>query len=336
MKFGTSLLGLVQQPRDENLGERFTDVLDWVHACRDNGYHYLITGQHYLLDPFQELQPVPLLARLIPESGDMELFTTLIAPLHNPVELAETWASLDHLSGGRVGLSMALGYRDVEYDAFGVDTSKRVKIFKEVINTLIALWTEEEVSIEAERFTLDEAICTIKPVRKPHPPIWIAANADVAIQRAARWGLPWNINPHATRETIERQVPLYQEAAREAGLEPPMLPLHREVFCAETREKALATAEPFLARKYKAYGAWGQDKALPGDEDFSQEFAELAKDRFIIGTPDDIAEEIERYRVLGIDRLHMRMCWPGMDLEPALEGLRLFGQEVIPRFADDD
>lgn len=334
MKFGTSLLGLVQQPRDESLAARMDDILAWSHACRDNGFHYLITGQHYLLDPFQELQPVPLLARLIPESGDMELFSTLIAPLHNPVELAETWASLDQMSGGRMGLSMALGYRDEEYDAFGIDRSKRLRIFKEVVQTLIALWTEEEVTVTGERFTLDRAICTIPTVRKPHIPIWIAANADVAIQRAARWGLPWNINPHATFETIERQVALYQETARDEGLEPPLLPLHREVFCAPTREEALATAEPFLARKYAAYGKWGQDKALPGDEDFSRGFEELSRDRFIIGDPDDIAREIERYRVLGIDRLHMRMCWPGMELEPALRGLELFGSEVIPRFPE--
>lgn len=336
MRFGTSLLGLVQQPRDESLAQRMDDVLAWVHGCRDNGFHYIITGQHYLLDPFQELQPVPLLARLIPESGEMELFSTLIAPLHNPVELAETWASLDQMSGGRMGLSMALGYRDEEYAAFGIDRSKRVKIFTEVVETLIALWTEEEVTVSAERFELDRGICTIPTVRKPHIPIWIAANADVAIQRAARWGLPWNINPHATFETIERQVALYQDTAREAGLEPPALPLHREVFCAPTREEALATAEPFLARKYAAYGQWGQDKALPGDEDFSRGFEELARDRFIIGTPDDIAAEIERYRVLGIDRLHMRMCWPGMKLEPALAGLRLFGSEVIPRFPEPE
>lgn len=332
MRFGTSLLGLVQQPRDEDLGERMEDVLAWVHACRDNGFDYIITGQHYLLDPYQELQPVPLLARLIPESGDLGLFSTLIAPLQNPVELAETWASLDRMSGGRMGLSMALGYRDEEYAAFGVDPKKRVRIFREVVETLIALWTQEEVTTSATRFELDRATCTIRPVQQPHIPIWIAANADVAIQRAARWGLPWNINPHATFETIERQVRLYQDTAKDAGLDPPQLPLHREVFCAPTREEAIATARPFLARKYAAYGQWGQDKALPGDEDFSRDFDEIAKDRFILGDPDDCARQIERYRALGIDRVHMRMCWPGMDLEPALDGLRLFGAEVIPRF----
>lgn len=334
MKFGTSLLGLVQQPRDEDLTQRMDEVIAWVNACRDNGFDYVITGQHYLLDPFQELQPVPLLARLIPESGDMELFATLIAPLQNPVDLAETWASLDRMSGGRMGLSMALGYRDEEYDAFGVDRSKRVRIFREVVDTLIALWTEDEVTFTGERFSLERAICTIKPVREPHVPIWIAANADVAIERAARWGLPWNINPHATYETIERQVGLYRAAAEEAGLPRLGLPLHRELFCAPTRDEAFERARPFLAPKYAAYGQWGQDKALPGDEDFSIDFEALAEDRFILGDPDDCAREIERYRQLGVDRIHMRMNWPGMPLEPALEGLRRFGSEVIPRFAE--
>lgn len=334
MDFGVSLLGLVQQPRDTDLRQSVDDVIRWVRTAEDAGFSYVITGQHYLTDPFQELQPVPLLARLIPETTDLRLVSTLIAPLHNPVDLAETWASLDVMSGGRMGLSLALGYRDEEYAAFGVDRSDRVTAFTEVVDTLRALWTQEEVTAHGQRFTLDQATCTIRTVQQPHIPIWIAANADPAVQRAARWGLPWNINPHARFATIEHQVQLYRDTAREAGHEPVGLPLHRELFCAPTPEQALETATPYLARKYAAYDQWGQDKALPGEEDFAVPFAELAADRFIIGDPDDCAGEIARYQPLGIDHLHMRMNWPGMPLEPALEGLRLFGREVIPRFRD--
>ena len=332
MDFGVSLLGLVQQPRDVDLQHSVDDAITWVHAAEEAGFDYVITGQHYLTDPFQELQPVPLLARLIPETQRLRLMSTLIAPLQNPVDLAETWASLDVLSKGRMGLSLALGYRDEEYAAFGVDTAKRVRDFRDIVDTVRALWTSEKVTAHGRGFSLEDATCTIRCVQQPHLPIWIAANADRAVQRAARWGLPWNINPHAKFETIERQVALYNDAAREAGLEPPGLPLHRELFCAPTRERALELAQPYLARKYAAYGQWGQDKALPGEEDFGVGFAELAEDRFIIGNPDDCAREIRRYTDLGVVSLHMRMNWPGMPLEPALEGLRLFGAEVIPQF----
>ncbi|MPZ60983.1 MAG: LLM class flavin-dependent oxidoreductase [Propionibacteriales bacterium] len=333
MKFGISLQGHAQQPVGDDLTPAVADLIAVVHAARDAGFGYVTCGQHYLTDPLQEIQPVPLLARLIPESGDMELFSTLIAPLHNPVDIAETWASLDVLSNGRMGLCLGLGYRDEEYAAFGVDRDTRVRDLRDVVETVRALWTEDAVTREGRTFSLDGARCTIRCVQRPHLPIWIAANADVGVQRAARWGLPWNINPHARFETIKRQVHVYQDTARAAGFDPPGLPLYREVFCAPTREEALQTAGPHMARKYAAYDQWGQDTALPDGDDFAVSFDELAADRFIIGTPDDCAEEIERYLALGgIDRVHMRMGWPGMPLEPTLRALRLFGEAVIPHF----
>lgn len=333
MKFGVSLLGIVQQPRTENMQQRFQELLTWVHALRDEGYDHLTTGQHYLTAPFQQFQPLPLLARLAPETGDMRLVATLIAPLHNPVDLAEAWGTLDVMTGGRITLSMALGYRDEEYAAFGVDPKKRVRRQTELIDTLIRLWTEEEVSADALGFRLDRQKVTLRPIQTPHPPIWIAANADAAIARAARRGLPWNINPHARYETLLRQVDHYRRTAAEAGRSDQItFPMAREMFCAPTREEAFATAEPYLAGKYKAYDTWGQDKALPGEEEFDIPFADLAKDRFLLGTPDDCAREVARYQELGVDRLHLRMNWPGMPLDQALAGMRLFAREVIPQF----
>lgn len=332
MEFGVSVLGLAQQPRTEDMQRRVAQLLTFVHEVRDAGFDYVTTGQHFLLGPLQIIQPVPLFARLIPETGDMRLVATVVAPLHNPVDLAETWGSLDILSGGRVGLSLALGYRDVEYDAFGIDRSTRVRRFRDVVETLRALWTQDEVTADGLGFTLDGVACTTRPVQRPHPPIWIAANADAAVERAARWGLPWNVNLHATYETLARQIELYHRTARAAGHGEIALPLARELYCAETKQEAVRLAGPYLGAKYEAYGAWGQDKALPSEEDFGAPLEELARDRFVLGDPDDCAREIERYRSLGVAKMHFRLNWPGMPLETALDGLRLFAREVLPRF----
>lgn len=344
MRFGVSLLGLAQQPRGEDMSRRLDELVTWVHAARDAGFHHLTTGQHYLLDPLCELQPVPLLARLAPESGQLRLISTLIAPVQNPVELAETWASLDVITGGRVGLCFALGYRDVEYAAFGVDKARRVAELAAVVHTLRALWTEEEVTASGPRFALHRARATLRPVQRPHPPIWIAANADAAVRRAARWGLPWNINAHARLDTVARQIELYRATARRAGYGGPApaagyggpaFPMSRELYCAATRAEAYAVAQPYLAGKYDAYQAWEQHKALPGEESFAIPFAQLAEDRFILGDPDDCAREIRRYAALGVDQIHLRMNWPGMPLDVALDGLHRFAEQVMPRFSKE-
>lgn len=332
MKFGVSVLGLAQQPRGEDMGARLEDLITWVRAARDEGYDHLTTGQHYMSAPFQQFQPLPLMARLVPETGDMRLVSTLIAPLHNPVELAESWGGLDAMSGGRITLCFALGYRDEEYAAFGVAPGTRVERLRQVVDTLRALWTQERVTASGHAFELRDATVTMRPVQWPHPPVWIAANADAAILRAARWGLPWNINAHARFDTVARQVGLYRDAAAAAGHPEPTFPMARELFCAPTRAEAVEAAHTFLAQKYSAYGGWGQARALPGEEDFGEPFDELARDRFVIGDPDDCAREIARYAAIGVDRLHLRMNWPGMPVGDALGGLRLFAADVAPRF----
>lgn len=332
MKFGASITGLVQHPRDQPLQPRMDEVIGFVRHARDAGFDYVITGQHYLVDPFQEVQPVPLLARLIPESGDMGLMATLVAPLLNPVDLAETWASLDVLSNGRMGLSLGLGYRDDEYRAFGIEPRRRVRAFRDVVETLVALWTQESVTISSEHFTLDEAICTIRPLQSPHLPIWIAASADAAVERAARWGLPWNISPHPTFASIARQTALYRSVAEEHGHRVVEFPLQREVLCAATREEAVSLAERYLGRKYEAYHRWGASATTADGGSLGGDFSELAVDRFIIGTPDDCAEQIARYAELGVTHLHMRMNWAGMPVEPSIASLEMLGDAVMPHF----
>lgn len=332
MRFGLSILGSAQQPRGEDMQQRFGELLQYVHAARDAGYHHLTTGQHYLLDPLQMLQPVPLLARLIPETGDMRLVATLVMPVQSPVDLAESWATLDVLSGGRVTISAALGYREVEYRAFGIPPAKRAQQFVDVLDTVRALWTGEPVTRRGIGFQLEEAVCTIRPVQQPHPPIWVAANADVAVRRAATMGLDWNINAHATLDTVARQITMYREVAAAHGREQVSFPMARELYCGRTREEAFAIAMPYLAPKYEAYARWGQDKALPEDDGFPEGFAELARDRFIIGAPDDCVAEVERLRLLGVDRLHLRMGWPRMPIAQVLEGMERFASEVIPHF----
>src|SRR2546430_7670482 len=116
---------------------------------------------------------------------------------------------------------------------------------------------------------VDRASIGPKPIQKPHPPVWIGANADPAIRRAARLGDCWYVNPHNRIDTIVRQVGVYRRALDECGkLFPAEFPARREVFVARSRDEAIRLCAPHLAAKYTAYHEWGQDEVMPdGDND---------------------------------------------------------------------
>jgi alkanesulfonate monooxygenase SsuD/methylene tetrahydromethanopterin reductase-like flavin-dependent oxidoreductase (luciferase family) len=94
---------------------------------------------------------------------------------------------------------------------------------------------------------------------------------------------------------------------------------------------ALAAGGPFLDAKYGAYRSWEQDKALPADDAWSARFDELARDRFLLGDPARVRDEVARYRErLGITTLIVRVQWPGMDQAAVLRSIRLLGEQVLP------
>lgn len=332
MKIGLFLSG--QIPPEDSMPRQVRESMEQVRAAREAGFDLICTGQHFLSSPYQQPTTLPFLARMAAEAGEMEVAATvLLLPLHNPVEIAEEVATMDAICDGRFIFGIGLGYRDEEYAAFGVKASERVGRMSEAMEVIKLLWTEDEVAFDGRYYHVPKINPSVRPVQRPHPPIWVAANADSAIRRAARWGYPWLINPHATVSMVADQVRLYREEAARVGQSvPDSMPMLREMYVADDREKAYIESQPYLEGKYAAYASWGQDKALPGEESFSVPYDQLARDRFLLGSPDDVAEEMLRYeRELGAGYLIFRMQWPGLPHEKVLEQLELMGRHVIPR-----
>ena len=318
----------------ESMPRKIAESVEQVQAARDAGFDLICTGQHYLAAPYQMSASFPLLARLAAEAGEMAVAATVIlVPLHNPVELAESVATMDAICDGRFILGVGLGYREEEYAAFGIARGERVPRLREALAVMRQLWTEPEIEFNGRFYQVPRVAPATRPVQQPHPPIWVAANNDAAIRRAARWGLPWLVNPHATMDLVARQWAGYAAALAGAGQPlPATLPMMRELYVAADRETAYAESEPYLGPKYAAYAAWGQDKALPGEESFTVPYADLARDRFLLGSATDVVAEIGRYeRELGVNCLIFRMQWPGMSQDDTLRQIELMGQEVIPR-----
>jgi len=331
VRFG--LFVSAQYPAEEDPAARLAEHLEQVRFVRDAGFHSVFAGQHFLPAPFQMLQPVPLLGRLAAESGAMRLITNIfLLTIHTPAYVAEQVASIDVLTEGRFVFGVGLGYRPEEFEGMGVEMKTRVSRFVEVLEVARRLWTEDVVDHRGRHFTLTNASLLLKPVQRPHPPIWIAASGDAAFERAARHGDACLINPHASLRTIERQMGLYRKTLAEVGKPfPAEAPIFKECSVARTREAALREAKPYLLQKYKAYADWGLDKPLPKDESLSVPYEELVRDRFVIGAPDECRAEIQRYHdVLGVNHFLLRPQWPGMPQKQVLDQIELLGQQVFP------
>lgn len=330
-QFGLVVRGQAEQ--DQDITRRFQETLAFVRLADQLGFDSVTKTAHYSAHPFQMLQLVPMLARFAAEAPRLRLNAgVLLLPLLSPLHVAEEFATLDVITSGKIILGVGLGYRDVEFKAFGVPRAQRARRFEANLQAIRRLWTEEKVQMKTPFFELDDASCLPKPLQKPHPPIWIGANADPAIERAARMGDCWYIGPAIEIPALERQMGLYRRALDAAGKPfPEELPMRREVFVARTKADAIRLCAPYLGAKYKAYHEWRQD--MPDDDrGLGQEFEALIGDRFLIGSPDEVAEQmLALHQRLGVNHLVMSTEWAGMPESLASETIEMLAKEVFPR-----
>ncbi|MDP7384403.1 MAG: LLM class flavin-dependent oxidoreductase, partial [Nitrospinota bacterium] len=276
MQFGYTFRA--QFPPGEDMQARFGELLEQARAAEKWGYDSITKGSHLSSYPLQMFQQLPFLARVAAEAPKLRLIAGIVLlPLHNPLQVAEEIASLDVMTGGRMVFGIGLGYREVEFRACGTTQRERVPRLLENLEAIKRLWTEEKVDMKGSHFALEGASCSLKPVQKPYPPIWVGADSDPGIVRAAEIGDCWFINPHVRADTLERQIELYKNALERCGKPyPAEMPIRRDVFVARTREDAIRLSRPSLEMKYKTYHQWGQDKAMPeGDNNFAVPFEEL-------------------------------------------------------------
>ena len=324
----------VQQPDGVSPRAVVEQAVAHTALVRELGFDLVSAGQHFVTEVFQMLQPMPLLGRIAAEAGDMRVATNIaLLTLLNPVELAENAVTLDAITNGRLVLGVGLGYRQQEFDAFGVP-EQRLRVFLDKLDVLKRLLEGETVTAEGHGYSLVGQRLAMLPLQRPRPPIWLAANADQAVRRAARVADTWSVNPHANLVELKRQTALFHAARAEAG-RPPVeeLPVMTEIYVGEDDAAAEREARPYLQAKYQAYVKWGQSEVMPEDDSLDQDWEDLkAGGRFVIGGPDTcVAALQEHLDELRCDTLIFRFGWSGMPDELVQANIRRFAETVKPR-----
>jgi alkanesulfonate monooxygenase SsuD/methylene tetrahydromethanopterin reductase-like flavin-dependent oxidoreductase (luciferase family) len=327
MKFG--IMASHQYPHGDELGKHLGDLFGTVESAAELGYDSVWTINHFgsnLATP----QPISMMASLIPRTGNMTLGTgILLLPLFHPVHVAEEFATLDHLSGGRVVLGVGAGYRENEFAAFGVDPDSRFRRLDESLRLIRDLWSGEVVNSDGEFYPQHDATIGIKPLTPGGPPIWVGAGGKLAVRRAARLGDAWYAPGNSpNKRFLPEHVAVYDEALVEVGKDPSAVerPVGVELYCAPTTEQAVEEALPHARTEYSTYAEY---PALRWQRD---RFDELVVNTLMLGSPEDLIGRISVLKDLGFNHVIFRPSWLGMPSEKARASLRLFADEVFPAF----
>ncbi len=325
---------------DDDPRQQLNSIIDFAKAAKDVGFHSIWMGQHYFGGNRIRWEVIPTLARLIPEvQGSVVGTAILLLPLHHPVLVAEQVAILDILSGGKLIFGVGLGYREREFDGFGVPRRERASRFEEALSIIRDLWTKDEVCFAGRHFRFNKLTTGTRPLQKPTPPIWIAAHGDKAVTRAARLGDGLMMNPHASVITLERQIGVYREAlARESKTFPKELSIRKDIYIAEDRKIAWEEAEQEIPRLVRGLAAEGQDRELPATDGFSttQDLKSFILSRYIVGDPNDCIEQIRaQCDRLRINHFIFRVGCPRGSREKMMEKIKLIGRDVISHFENE-
>ena len=267
----------------------------------------------------------------------------LLVPLYNPVKLAEDIAVLDNISNGRVTVGVAPGYVPEEFAGLMVPYEERAGRFEEGLDILQAAWTQDTFEYSGKYFQIPETFLMPKPVQDPHPQIWYGVSGPRMLERAAERRCPVTGSPRHSVDELVEHFNIYRGRGKEIGYEPDVVPIMRGAFIAATTEEAEEIAGPAVTHLFReTYGknsakgarALTDDKGqLIVDED-AVGFVNF-KDRYLIGTPDDVIPKVHELRdKLGMTELSCWMQLPGLTDAQVLSSAQLFAREVIPAFAE--
>ncbi|MEV5874294.1 LLM class F420-dependent oxidoreductase [Streptomyces sp. NPDC052101] len=275
------------------------DLVALARAVDGAGFDYLAVCDHVAiprrLAPAMGTvwyDPVATLAHLAAVTERVRLLSHVaVVGLRHPLLTAKQYATLDHLSGGRLILGVGAGHVREEFEVLGADFERRGAVLDEVIDALrAALGPEEFPEHHGKHYDFGGLGQRPRPAQ-PEVPLWVGGSSPAAVRRAALKGDGW-LPQGDPRERLPAQIARLRRLREEAGVGAPCT--------------VGAIAEPL----YVGRAGW-----------------EVGR-RTLTGTPEEIAASLRAYRAMGVDQVQVR--FRSRSRAELIEQIGLFGAQVAP------
>jgi F420-dependent oxidoreductase-like protein len=276
---------------------------------------------HTIPEPTQEVtyEAWTMMAALAAATDTVRLGQMCTCNTYRPPSyLAKVAACIDVISGGRLEMGIGAGWYEHEHDGYGypfLPPGPRLKMLREGVEIMKAMWTEDEVTYEGEHYTLKGAICRPKPVQEPHVPFWIAGGGEkVTLNIAARYAQYTNFGPDSVDSFVHKSEVL-EGHCEDVGTDFDSIvrSTNFNVLCAPTQaevDEKLSWLEGHLGKYVSA--------------DRAKRFASMFEGTS--GTPEHIVSWLEEYQKAGMGYAIIQFG----DVAYDRESLELFASEVIP------
>ena len=318
-----------------NSGRGFRDLYDamfsQVDAVEAAGFNSIWLTEHHFTDDGYLPSMMPVAGAIASRTKRATIGTyVLLAPFQHPLKLAEDTAVVDTISGGRLRLGIGLGYRQEEFDGFGIPRIERMGRTLETIEILKRAWRGERFDFDGRYFHLRDVRVLPTPVAKPYPELLWGAGAPKAIQRAARLDMSFACVGG------RKEISIYLDALKAEGKDPARYSIvnSRVIYLADSEDQAWADTRDALMYQAELYGKWLKaaqalgggkgDVLIRPDPDRLRRTSILGPASYIKDRLAEILETTPLTELIVVTQL------PGLDPKKTRRSLDRFIQEVLP------
>ena len=344
MKFG--LFDHVDQS-DRPLARLFDERLEYVKAADELGYYCYHVSEHHATPLNMAPAPGVFLGAVARATTRIRLGPLVyLLPLYSPLRLIEEICVLDHLSHGRLDVGVGRGVSPFELNYHKVDPETSRAVFMDALEAIEAGLTGDRLSHDGPHFSYADVPMELRPLQRPHPPIWYASSNPPG----SAWGGAKGYD-YVTLGAMEPAkacidsfkaaltTPSPAIAARKDFAGGPAIGILRHVVIADSLAEAQRIAQP-------AYDFWYAnltklEREAGGDRRISRSmFATVAeaaeKGLLVLGTVDDVRAAIARQiEELGINYMILGFYFGTLPHEHAMRSLSQFAQEIMPALGQE-
>lgn len=336
MTLGFGLLSAQLRPDEHDWSRAYEETIKLAVEAERVGFGSVWTTEHHFVDDGYMPSLAVVSAAIATATSSIEIGTgVILAPMHHPLRLAEDAATVSLLSGGRFTLGLGLGWSEVEFEALGMDRTRRGAAMEEILEILPQAWSGEPFRHEGDVYDLPEV--GVRPAPAAEIPILIGGGAEPAIRRAAR--LADGIFANVPRDKFLQQLDWIRDECALIGRDPSEIRIvHYSVMLpGSSKQEAMAKYTDHLWAMMWKYGDMEASavRSLPPRE--PPPFDEARRDQLfgratVAGTGEEIVDylaDIREQADLEVEFV-ARSYFHTLDFADQVELMEQLGSEVSP------